>query len=383
MKITFNTVVLAAGVLVHYGCNGTPERSPAASATPIPVKTIEVRPSQMPLNYDAVGTIRARTTTAISSKVMGYVREIRVQAGDRVTAGQLLVAIDARDLEAAHRQAQAGQQEVSGALVEAENGVAAATAQLTLAKSTFGRMEDLYKKKSISDHEFDQAVAALSAAEANHRMAVSKQSQVQSRITQATESVAAAEIMTKYAEIRAPFTGVVVDRKVEAGTLATPGTPLLQIEQASGYRIEAQFDESMLGKVRPRQSVQASIEATGQNVTAIVDEIVPSVDPTSRAFTIKASLPPGVKVQSGMFARLRVPKSQREAIVVPVAATMQTGDLHSVFVNENGIVRRRMITAGGIVDGQIEVLSGLSTGERVIHPRPSGLTDGARIEVHQ
>jgi RND family efflux transporter MFP subunit len=312
---------------------------------------------------------------------MGYVREVRVQTGNRVSAGQLLVRIDSRDLEAGLLQARAAEQEARSAIAEAENGIAAAKAQLGLAQVTFRRMEDLFAKKSISNQEFDEAQARLGSAEAAWQMAVSRRAQLDAKIAQAAQSVESASVMRSYAEIRAPFVGVVTDKQVEQGQIATPGRPLLTIEQEGAYRLEAPVQESMLGRVRVGQDVSVLLDTCKQPLSARLTEIVPAVDPTSRAFVVKATLPSGPMIRSGLFGRLRVQRGIEEAIAIPADAIVHRGALQSVFVAENGVARLRMVTAGQTRDGQAEILSGLQAGEKVIHPRPANLTDGVRVEV--
>jgi RND family efflux transporter MFP subunit len=371
------------GALLQSACGGghEPRRTEAAERPPVPVKIVEARAIEWPSVYEAPGTVRARNAATISSKVMGYVREVRVQPGDTVRDGQVLVIIDSRDLESAVLQAQAAEQEARSATAEADNGVAAAKAQLTLAQVTFKRMDDLFQKKSISNQEFDEAQARLRTAEANYQMALSRRTQLDSKIAQAKQSVESASVMRSYAEIKAPFAGVVTDKRAESGQLATPGTPLLTIEQGGAFRLEAPVEESRLGSVRLGQTVAVTLDASGQTLTARVQEIVPAVDPVSRAFVVKAALPLSSELRSGLFGRLRLQRGSHQAIVVPAGAVSQRGELQTVFVVENGVARGRMVTTGQQHDGNAEVLSGLRPGERVVYPRPAELTDGARVEV--
>ena len=204
--------------------------------------------------------MRARTTATISSKVMGYVQQVGAQVGDHVAAGQLLITLDARDLDAAQRQAEAGRAAVESAIPELENGMAAAKANLDLAQSTFKRMEELAAKKSISNQEFDEASARLKAAQANYDMARSRRTQLNSRMAQAEQEIRTAGIMRDYAKLAAPFSGVVIARTVEPGNLAAPGAPLLTLERDGLYRLEASVDESKLSSVRVGQAVDAVIE---------------------------------------------------------------------------------------------------------------------------
>lgn len=379
MKIL--SVISLAAILA--GCGGHDAKNPeAVTAAPVRVQTIEVHAEEWPLVHEAVGTVRARTATTLSSRVMGSIGEIRVQPGDRVSAGQLLVTIDSRDLESGVRQAQAAETEARSAIAEADNGVAAADAQLRLAQVTFKRMQSLHEKTSISDQEFDEAQARLRAAEATFAMARSKRTQLDAKIAQAKQAVESAGVIRSYTQILAPFAGVVTEKPAQPGQLATPGMPLLTIEQIGSYRLEAAVDESMLGSIRAGQRVNAALDSLAAgSVAARIEEIVPAVDPQSRTFVVKAALPAVPNLRSGVFGRLLIERGTRRTVVIPAEAIIQRGELQFVLVVENGLARTRMITAGSRRDGRAEVLSGLAEGDRIVHPRPANLADGARIEV--
>ena len=253
--------------------------------------------------YEATGTVRARTAAVLSSRVMAYVREVRVQAGDAVREGQELVILDAQDLESNIRRAEAGEAEAQSAFAEADNGAAAAKANLDLAQATFKRMDALYGKKSISNQEFDEASARLKGAQAGYDMARAKRTQLDSRAAQAQQEVYAARIMRGYTRIAAPFAGVVTAKSVEPGSLATPGGPLLTVERQGAYRLEASVDESKLPSVKAGQTVEVGLEALDKRLSARVSEIVPAVDAASRTYTVKIDLPVVSNIRSGMFGR--------------------------------------------------------------------------------
>ncbi len=379
-KLTIGVLAAAA----TWGCSGSKEaaKTEAAEKPAIAVQTIAVGDSEWPLGYEAMGTVRARVTGTLSSKVMGYVREVKVQAGDTVQAGQLLVMLDARDLDTSYRQAEAARNEARSAVPEADNAVAAAKAQLDLAQSTFKRMQGLFAKKSISNQEFDEVSAKLKLAKANHEMALSKKGQLESKIRQADEGVAAAEIMRGYAELRAPFAGTVIDRQVEPGNLAAPGTPLLTIERAGAYRLEVPVEESMLRRVKPGNVVTVEVDALGRSVNGRVSEVVPAVDAASRAFTVKIDLPAMAGLRSGVFGRARFGGESRKVLAIPQGAVAEQGQVRSVLVAENGFARGRLVTIGGRHKDTIEVLTGLRAGEHVIYPIPAGVVDGSRVEVN-
>jgi RND family efflux transporter MFP subunit len=319
----------------------------------------------------------------ISSKVMAYVRQVAVQVGDRVKEGQDLVMLDAQDLDANVRRAEATEAEVQNAIRETDNGVAGAKANLDLAQSTFKRMEELASKKSISNQEFDEASARLKSAQAAYDVARARRSQVDSRLAQVDQEIRSARIMRDYTQIAAPFSGTVTARSVEPGNLAAPGAPLLTIEREGAYRLEASVDESKLPFVRAGQTVDVALEALDRRLSARVSDIVPAVDPASRAYTVKIDLPALANLRSGMFGRAWFPMGARRAIAIPPGAVVERGQLQFVFVIDNGVARNRLITTGKRQSNSVEVLSGLSEGERVVSPIPSELADGARVEAQQ
>jgi RND family efflux transporter MFP subunit len=377
--------VLVASALALAACGGEKSAAPASSpnAAAVPVVTVTVSAAQWPDFYEASGTVRARATAVISSKVMAYVREIAVQVGDRVKQGQQLVALDARDLDAAVRVAEAGDEEIASAIPEADNAVAGAKANLDLAQSTFQRIEELDSKKSISKQEFDEASARLKSAQAAYEMARAKRAELDSRRARAQREIQAAGVTRDYARIAAPFDGIVTAKSAEPGSLAAPGAPLLTIEREGAYRLEANVDESRLPFVKAGQNVEVSLDSLDRKFDARVSEIVPSVDAASRAYIVKIDLPELAELRSGMFGRARFSRGVRSVIAIPAAALVERGQLQSVFVVENGLAHARLVTAGERGAGGVEALSGLNAGEKIVSPAVAGLTDGARVEERQ
>jgi RND family efflux transporter MFP subunit len=370
-------------VLLLTSCGSEPPRRAAQSQTPpVPVQVVAVAAQDWPASYEATGTVRARTTGAISSKVMAYVQQVNAQVGDHVREGQALITLDARDLDANVRRAEAGRAEVESAIPELENATAAAKANLDLAQTTFKRMEELAAKKSISNQELDEASARLKAAQANYDMVRSRRAQITSKMATVEQEIRAAEIMRDYAKIAAPFSGVVVTRTVEPGNLATPGTALLTIEQDGAYRLEASVDESRLATVRVGQAVDAVLDGD-RKLNARVSEIVPSVDAASRTYIVKLDLPATPNLRTGMFGRAIFPLGPQKVVTVPLAALTERGQLQSIFVVKDGVAHTRLVTTGRRTTGAAEILSGLNEGERVVTPVPAGLLDGAKVEVRQ
>ena len=363
------------------GCGAAPREAHSATpATPVAVNVVTPAVQQWRSIYEATGTVRARSAAVLSAKWMGYVREVKAQVGDRVRRGELLVVLDARDLDASSSRAASAREEVRAAFPEADSAVAAAKANLDLGQATFQRQRELYGKKSISDQEFDEASARLKAAQAAYEMARAKRVQLDAKLAQAEQELRATEVTRSYAEIQAPFAGIVTAKSVDPGNLAVPGAPLLTIER-DGYRLEAAVEESKLGAIRLGQPVSVTLDGIGLSWEARVAEIVPAVEAASRSYTVKIDLPAALAVRSGLFGRAAFQLGSRAVLAIPAGAVTERGQLQSVFVADGGAARTRLITLGERVKDQVEVLSGLHAGERVIFPVPQGLSDADRVEV--
>ena len=380
--MTKNILFLIPPAIWLAGCGEAPREKPSASSVPaVAVSTVTAVTETWPSLYEATGTVRARTSAVISSKLTGYVREVKVETGDPVREGQLLVTLDTRDLDAGSRRAEAARDEVRSAMPEADSAIAAAKANLDLAQATFGRMQDLFQKKSISNQEFDESSAKLKAAQAGYEMARARRVQLNSKLAQADQEVRSTEVTRSYADVLAPFAGVVVSKSVDSGSLALPGVALFTIERAGAYRLEAPVEESRLRAIRIGQPVSVTLDSVDRTFDARVSEIVPAVDAASRAGTVKIDLPPLPALRSGVFGRASFQLGSRPLLAIPAGAVTTRGQLQSVAVVENRVARTRLITVGQKNMDRVEVLSGLTAGENVIFPIPAGLPDGARVEV--
>jgi len=375
---------LAIAAIVLAGCGREPAPRPkGAAGKTIPVTAATATLENWPEGYEATGTVRARTAATLASRVMGYVQQVSVQVGERVREGQVLVTLDARDLDANLWRADAGYAEARSAMPEADNAIAAAKANLDLAQLTFRRIDELASKRSVSPQERDEASARLKAAEANYQMAEARRTQLESKIAQAEQEQNAARISRGYAAIAAPFAGVVTNKTVEPGNLAAPGVPLLTVEREGTYRLEAEVDESKVQTIRPGLPARVTFDALNRSFEARVSEIVPSVDAASRAYIVKIDLPAVPELRSGMFGKAVFSLGKRSVLVVPASAIQERGQLQSVFVIANGEVRTRLIATGRREANAVEVTSGLTAGEIVVTAPPATLAEGDCVEVRQ
>jgi RND family efflux transporter MFP subunit len=350
-------------------CSSEKKETAAAPETVRDVALYSVQRTTVPDVVEAVGTVHATETAQLSAQVMGNVVAMNAHEGDHVRRGQVLIVID-------DAQARAGVDRAQAAVSASDHEAAAAQADSTLADATMKRYQNLFEKKSVSPQEFDEIKARFQAASARREMARSGQAQ-------AKAALAEAQTMLGYSRIRAPFDGVVTEKRVDPGTLAAPGMPLMTIEATGRYRLEATVDESSIQYVKFGEPVSVSVEALGgRDMKGKVVQIVPAADPASRSFTVKVELPADPNLRSGLFGRAMFPKGERNSIVVPRTAVIERGQLQGVYVlGPDRIANMRYVTLGkNAGDQQVEVLSGLQPGESMVtNPGERDLT-GKRIE---
>lgn len=370
---------LLPALLLITACGTKPEAAREKDPPAIRVATAAVETRRLPSERILSGTVTARTTGAVSARLPGHIREVRVREGDSVQAGQVIAIIDARDADAAIKQAEAGRDEARAALPEADAAIASATAQTELARVTFRRMQELKASKSITEQEFDEAQARLRLAESQIKMAEARKFQTRERIRQADEAVSRARLQETYATVTAPFAGIVLERKAEPGTFASPGMPVVILERAGDYRLEVPVEESLLKGLKPGQRVTVEMDSTRE---LPISEILPSLNAQTRTATVRINLPiPGLR--TGMSGRIHLPGEERDAITVPATAIRSNGQLQTVFLANNNRARAVMVTVGDSRDGRVEILSGLDAKDRIILTPPVTLTDGAPIEAAQ
>jgi len=394
-------MIFLTGLMIS--CGKKEEAAPEKMTTIQEVRSETIKASSVEEDYEAVGTVRSKTTSTLSSKVVGNILAIHVREGDHVRTGQLLIETDDRDSRAQLQKAQAGLREVQEAQEEmdqniraAESAREAAEAGRFLAQSTFNRYKALLEQRSVSQQEYDEVRAKLKVADAevdrSGRMLqalLAKKNQIHAKQDQVKADITGARVYVDYSRILSPMDGIIVSKQAEIGLLATPGVPLLTIEDHSRYRLEVSVEDSMLRKIRLGTAAQISIDALGlQEFSSRVTEVVPASDPGSRSSTVKIDLLDGKRgggdqsvLRSGLYGRARFPMGQKQILKVPQKAILLRGQLVSVLViDPSNTIHLRLIKTGKPYGDQLEVLSGLNAGDRIVVEGLERVREGDRVQ---
>lgn len=356
-------LLAAMAISVVGACSSAPDGAVIRNADkPVGVKlSSPVTGRQGALNLS--GQVEAGQSATISTRIMGYITMLRVKAGDRVTQGQLLVSISNEDILAKRAQADAA--------------ISEAQAALNSAQKDFDRFGNLYKQESASAKEFDNVSLQLASAKSHLEAA----RQMRNEITASL----------RYTTLRAPFSGIVTQKLADAGSLASPGMPILTIEKGGSYQVSASVPENVISRLRPGASVKVSISAINKVLTGKIREISQSSQFTGGQYIIKIGIPGDDKqgLFAGMYADVSVPLTGDVAgpsgntVSVPVSAVNSKGQLKGLFTaGSNGKALLRWVRLGKVSGDQVEVLSGLAAGEQFIISSESPLYNGALIKIN-
>ena len=375
MKNVLWSSLLAASAALIAGCHGGEVPATSSAAQAVQARVVESRQQQVPLNLVSTGTVQARQSAVISAQVMGSIQQVLVREGDSVRAGQTLIVLDDAALRASVEQAQAG-------VKAAQNAQAAAQSNAALATSTLERYKQLESEKSVSPQEMDEVSRRAEAAAANLEAV-----RAQAEAARAQET--GARVMLSYTRLIAPFAGVVTARMADPGSMAAPGAPLLKVDQAGGLQLDAGVDESAIGAIHNGMKVPVTVDGGAStsgaeaNLAGTVAEIVPAAEPSSHSFLVKIDLPSSIQIRSGMYGTAMFANGTKQAILIPHSAVVSRGSLSCAYVlDSQGLAQLRYLTLGAPQGDLVEVLSGVSGGEKLVDLPSDRDLAGKRIETN-
>jgi len=383
-QITTNNHAIVAGAAAALlmsvalaGCSAPrAAAAPADAADPIAVTVSRVAMTDVASAIDSGGVVQARATATIAARILAPVREVRVLPGDHVRKGQTLIVLDGDDLAAGARAARAAALAAEQGSNAAAAELLAAEAGLALARASHDRIAGLQAKRSATAQELDDATATLRSAEARVAGTGARALQAASAVSSARAAADQASTTDSFTRIAAPFDGMITEKMVEPGNMASPGMALLRLEDTRGFRLEIRVDESRIRQIRNGDLLPVFLGTGTTSIEGTVVEVSRAVDADARAFLVKIALPDAPGLRSGEFGRARLGGTPRRALTIPSSAILRRGQLTSVFVVEKGMARLRLVNLS-----ESEVLAGLTDSEVVILSPPAGVTDGRRVSV--
>ena len=353
MKMQY-IVMLPVTATLLYSLAGCEQKVPekAAQTKTVNAQVVTLSMANIDVADATPGAVMAEQQVQVASRLMGYIRDIAVNEGDTVKAGQLLFTIDPTDIK--------------GQVEQAHAGLAQADAALSDAKADLDRFTNLYKEESISKAQYDKIKLQYNIA--------------QSQANAARAGTRTAESQLHYAEVRAPIAGIVTQKLANKGDLAAPGRPVLVVENPAKLIIQTAVSDETYAHLH--LGGKAMVEVGDKRMTGKIVRLVDAADAMSHTHLVKLDVA-GIKgLGSGTFARVNFTVDSRQGISVPKAALLERAGIVGVFVvDAEGVAHYRMVRVGNEQAAVVEIEAGLSAGDKVVVSDTSELNSGDRINV--
>ncbi|UOU97209.1 efflux RND transporter periplasmic adaptor subunit [Chryseobacterium daecheongense] len=356
----YSTLILSAFLMGS--CSSNEKKSAENSDAPITVSVNRTTASSEGPYATASGKLVAKNSVNVSTRMMGYITSMKAEVGQNVRAGQLLVSINATDIQAKGGQANAQ--------------ISQAQANYNIAKKDYERFQNLYKSQSASQKELDDMRARYEMAQAGLQAAQQMKNEVNAQY--------------RYTNVMAPISGTITAKFVEQGDMASPGMPLLTIESPSSLQAQVLVSEQNITQINNGMSVQVTLKSLNKTVSGTVSEISKSAANTGGQYMVKVNIHNASDLLPGMFVNVQFPikssakitQNFEESIMVPKTALVENGQLTGIYVvsSQNTAVLRWLKT-GKTIGDQIEILSGLNPKEKYIVSSTGKLYNGAKVQI--
>jgi RND family efflux transporter MFP subunit len=352
-KLTFLIVTLSLS-----SCGNEDKTAAVDNAAPILVSINKVTTNGNTPFLSVSGKIQASNSANLSTRLMGFVNKIYINVGDKVSKGQLLLSVNSTELQAK--------------LAQANASITEANASYNNAEKDYNRFKNLFVKNSVSQKEMDDMTVNFEMAKARLEAANQIKNEVNAQFA--------------YTNIKSPFSGIVTNKFIKEGDLASPGMPLIAVESIGKFEVIATVPESEISQIKSGVEVAVNVKSIKETITGTVTEVSSSAKNTGGQYLVKIALDKtDTKILSGMFTTVQFPvekQTKKEMVLVPISAIVNRGQLTGIYtVSQNDTAILRWLRLGRTFGNQVEVLSGLSADEFYIVSAEGRLYNGVKISI--
>ncbi|MDF0707860.1 efflux RND transporter periplasmic adaptor subunit [Flagellimonas okinawensis] len=355
----YKSILLTVSMgLTLVGC-GSDEKQSVDTSQAVAVTVADVDTGDTSTILAGSGQITAVNSATLSTRMMGHVESIPVKIGQKVNKGDLLISINNVDLRAKKAQVEAS--------------ITEATVAFNNAKKDYERFRNLFNENSASQKELDDMTARYEMAKARLEAANQMKNEVNSQFA--------------YANIRAPFSGVVTNTYIDEGDMANPGVPLVSVESPGGFEVEAKVAENNISEIEIGTKAHILVKALDTTITGKVSELSASAQNTGGQYVMKVLLDKTeAKILSGMYTTIRLETENqgngKAVVTVPSKALVHKGQLTGVYtLGQDNVALLRWLRLGENYGEEVEVLSGLSKGDQYIVSAEGKLYNGAKVTI--
>lgn len=367
----------------------------SVAKTAVEVQTVTSAEKTLGDTYKA--TLEAYQQGIITSKTSAKVVSVSVENGQYVNAGDTIATLDDQDIQnnirSAQSQIQIYEKQVESAQQQLNSSqVAMETLKINVddAQRNYDRQKALFDGKVISQTDFESYEKTLNTAKASYNSGQASIETAKASIETAKASLEAQKVtLANYQDnltntvIKAPISGVISDKSLDIGQMASQGSTLAKINDISSIYATIQVPQEKINSVKMGQEATVTIDGSETIYNGTVQNIDLSADTTSRVFNVKVKIDNSDKLLlPGVYAKVELSTSETtEIITVPINTLVGNEGYYSVFINDNGIAKKQQVTIGETDENNVEIVSGLQDGDEVICTNTSTLQDGTEIDA--
>lgn len=379
LKNLLTYIMIALIVVISAGCG-----SQTASTNAVTVKTAVSDKHKLQTTIDVTGVLVPAQTINIASKITGQVTSLGFDAGSTVKAGDTLITMETKTLNAQLQQAQAALQSAQAGAQSAVNQADQAKVNLDTAQRAYDRTKALFDSGAVSSSQMEDATSKLELAKKQYETASgSAQSQAQASINTAQANINNINVQLDNAVITSPINGVITNRNINPGEIASPGVSLFTIADVSTLKLKGTVSQEALPMLKPGQEIDVSVDIYPDKVfKGQIDSIGPMAVSTGTYFPIEISIKNSGDIKAGLSAHASVSVTGDEKVIVPASAVVENNGQSYVFVIKNQVASKRIVTVGLRNDKEIEIIKGLEAGEKVAVTNIKNLFDNMPVNVN-
>ena len=353
----------------------------AVSKTSVDVQNAKMVEENSSDTYKA--TLEAYQQGVVSSKVTGKVVSIAVENGQYVNVGDTLITLDDQDIRNSIKTAEAQLQTYQNQLNSSQIAMEKLKINVDDAKRNYDRQKVLFDKKAISQTDFEAAEKTLNTAQADYDSGNASIQTAESNIGAQNVTISNYQDNLNNTIVKAPISGVISDKAVNIGQMASQGTALAKVNDISYVYATIQVPQDKISGVKIGQAATVTVEGSDKAYDGTVQTMDASADTSTRVFNCKIKIDNGDKsLLPGIFGKVQLISEQKtEVITVPINALVGSEGNYSVFINDNGKAKKQKVTIGETDENNVEIASGVNNGDAVICSNTGSLQDGNEIEV--
>lgn len=354
------------------------------------IKTVEVKQIYGDIYQNKLslsGNILPSQVVKVAFKVPGVVTQANFEEGTFVKKGQLIAAVEQDEY---NLQVQASSSDYESAKLQIESEIPArinqAKAQYELSKATYDRVKALYEAGGATKSQLDEITAKKTADENTYKIALEAESIARAKLEKAEAGLELSNTKLSDTSINSPIEGIVMKKLVEEGEIIAQGYPVAAIGQVDVVDVEIGVSDQDIKHIEFGQKVKVYLYGLDKSFDGVVGEISPSADATTRTFAVKVKVKnPNFEIKPGMVAKVDIPVSSVEGILVPVSSVLSRpeGEVVYIYNEETKTVRKQLVETGDIVKDKITILSGIKNGEKLVVEGQFKLNDNDKVSVEE